>query len=113
MQRIFQAYTTCFEPEEYYGDPYKFQAASNVLFPINQALSVKMGVNFMLFYMTLRTLGTDKHQPLVHDTMRRSCKSLFYLTQWSGASRLPKWAMAPMCARSRPRPPMTPKRMSS
>ena len=42
----------------------------------SQALSVKMGVNFMLFYMTLRTLGTDKHQPLVHDTMRRSCKSL-------------------------------------
>ena len=78
QQNVFKAYTQAYNPEEYYQDAYLFQAGSNLLFPINQELAVKMGVNFTLFYMTLRTLGTKKHKRFIKETMLRNCKCVLF-----------------------------------
>ncbi len=74
MQKIYKNFVTAYAPEEYYDDAQKFMVVSNIVFGINQGLSVKMGVNFMLFYMTLRTLGTKKHESFIRDTTLRKCK---------------------------------------
>lgn len=59
LQPIFggnmQEYVDKFE------DPVKFNAIAIPVYTYNQGLSTKYTVNLVLFYMTVKNLGTERH----------------------------------------------------
>jgi hypothetical protein len=51
--------------EEYvkkFEDPVKFNATAIPVYTYNQGLSTKYTVNLVLFYMTIKNLGTEIHE---------------------------------------------------
>lgn len=75
-------------PERFFDDAVRFNAVAIPVYTYNQGISTKYTVNFVLYYKTVKTLGTQLQESFLEDLKAGKELGCFALTELSHGSNV-------------------------